>query len=308
MNALVRYTDTGWEKLKALALDSVSSPHSRRAYGSALDQFLAWYRAAALGTPLSKALVNAYKAHQQAAGLSASTINVRLCALRKLATEAADNGQISQELAASIGRVRGVSRRGVRLGNWLDRRQAEQLIQAPDTATLTGKRDRALFAVLLGCGLRRSEATGLTFGHLQQRAQRWVVVDLLGKHGRVRSVPMPSWAKAAIDRWSLAAGIDSGRVFRPINRGGRLTHAALGDKSIWWILRKYTAALGFRHLAPHDLRRAYSKLAYQGSAPIEQIQISLGHASIQTTERHPNERIGPLHGYRLGEAQSAGPG
>lgn len=88
MNALVRYTDTGWEKLKALALDSVSSPHSRRAYGSALDQFLAWYRAAALGTPLSKALVNAYKAHQQAAGLSASTINVRLCALRKLATEA----------------------------------------------------------------------------------------------------------------------------------------------------------------------------------------------------------------------------
>ena len=162
---MVRYTDTGWEKLKALALDSVSSPHSRRAYGSALDQFLAWYRAAALGTPLSKALVNAYKAHQQAAGLSASTINVRLCALRKLATEAADNGQISQELAASIGRVRGVSRRGVRLGNWLDRRQAEQLIQAPDTATLTGKRDRALFAVLLGCGLRRSEATGLTFGH-----------------------------------------------------------------------------------------------------------------------------------------------
>jgi len=99
-------------------------------------------------------------------------------------------------------------------------------------------------------------------------------------------VPMPSWAKAAIDRWSKAAGIHSGRVFRPIHRGGRLTHASLTGKSIWWILRKYTPALGLTKLAPHDLRRSYAKLAHQGNAPIEQIQISLGHDSIQTTERY----------------------
>ena len=57
--------------------------------------------------------------------------------------------------------------------------------------------------------------------HIQHRQQSWVIVDVLGKHGRVRSVPVPGWAKAAIDRWSTAAGIYSGRVFRPINRGGR---------------------------------------------------------------------------------------
>ncbi|HLY15961.1 MAG TPA: tyrosine-type recombinase/integrase, partial [Bryobacteraceae bacterium] len=83
-----------------------------------------------------------------------------------------------------MARARGVGRRGVRLGNWLDRRQAERLIQAPNTATLRGKRDHALFAVLIGCGLRRSEAVNLTFAHIQQREQRWVIVDLLGKHGR----------------------------------------------------------------------------------------------------------------------------
>jgi len=281
----VPHVDTGWEKLKALALDSLTSGHTRRAYASALDNFLDWYRAASRG-PLTKAVVSAYKAHLEAAGRSASTTNVRLCALRKLVSEAADNGLIPMELSAGIARVRGVAQRGVRLGNWLDRLQAERLIQAPNPATLRGQRDRALFAVLLGCGLRRSEAVGLTFAHIQQREQRWVIVDLVGKHGRVRSVPMPGWAKAAIDRWSKAASIQSGRVFRPINRGGRLTHESLTDKTIWWVLRKYSPALGFTHLAPHDLRRSYAKLAHQGHAPIEQIQISPGHASIQTTERY----------------------
>jgi site-specific recombinase XerD len=99
--------------------------------------------------------VLAYKAHLEAAGRST---NVRLCALRKLVSEAADNGLIPMEVAAAIARVRGVAQRGVRLGNWLDRRQAERLLRAPPAATLTGKRDRALFAVLLGCGLRGSEA------------------------------------------------------------------------------------------------------------------------------------------------------
>ena len=194
--------------------------------------------------------------------------------VRRLAAEAADNGLIPGELAAGIARVRGASRRGVRLGNWLDRSQAERLIQAPHADTLAGKRDRALLAALIGCGLRRSEAARLTFAHVQQREQRWVIVDLLGKRGRVRSVPMPGWAKVAIDRWSLAARIDSGRIFRPINRGGRLTHASLTDKSVWYILRKYTPALGFANLALHDLRRTFARVAHQGGPPIEQVQIS----------------------------------
>jgi len=285
MNELVQYDRAQWERLKALALDSVTSPHSRRAYGSALNDFVVWYRAESR-PPISKAVVNSYKAHLAARGRCSSTINVRLSAVRKLVAEAAENGLIDPELAAGVARVRGVARRGVRLGNWLDRRQAQRLIQAPDATTLTGKRDRAMFAVLIGCGLRRSEAVALRFEHIQQRQQRWVIVDLLGKHGRIRSVPMPGWTKADLDRWSTGAGIHGGRIFRPINRGGRLTHESLTDKCVWFILRKYTAALGLAQIAPHDLRRSYAKLAHQGHAPIEQIQLSLGHESIQTTERY----------------------
>ena len=172
------------------------------------------------------------------------------------------------------------------MGNWLDRRQAERLINAPNTATIAGRRDRALFSVLIGCGLRRSEAAALAFTHIQQREGRWVIVDLVGKHGRIRSVPMPAWAKIAIDEWSVASGIHMGPVFRPVNKGDRVTEGSLTGNCIRLALRKYTAELGLANLAPHDLRRTYARLAHQGRAKLEQIQISLGHASVQTTERY----------------------
>jgi site-specific recombinase XerD len=66
----------------------------------------------------------------------------------------------------------GPKRSGVRTGNWLTRDQAERLINAPEMATLKGKRDRALLAVMIGCGLRRNEVAELTFEQIQQREGR----------------------------------------------------------------------------------------------------------------------------------------
>jgi site-specific recombinase XerD len=106
MGDLIRYDQRRWEQWKRLALDSVTSPHSRRAYETALDHFAAWYSAEPRPS-LSKAVVNAYKVELEAAGFFTSTINVRLCALRKLAFEAADNGLMATELAASIAKLRG---------------------------------------------------------------------------------------------------------------------------------------------------------------------------------------------------------
>src|SRR6185503_14882660 len=97
------------------------------------------------------------------------------------------------------------------------------LLSAPDTMTTKGLRDRAIIAVLLGCGLRRSEVAALTFVHVQQRDGRWCIVDLVGKHGRVRTAPMPNWVKVAMDAWTAAAVVDNGRVFRPVNRADQLS-------------------------------------------------------------------------------------
>jgi site-specific recombinase XerD len=101
--------------------------------------------------------------------LRPGTINLRLGAVRRLAYEASDCGLLSADLAAGIRRVKGVKKLGIRLGNWLTAEQGNALWQAPDRQRLKGKRDRALLALLLACGLRRHEAVALTLDHLQQR-------------------------------------------------------------------------------------------------------------------------------------------
>jgi len=272
------------EAVSRLAVDGLSSAHSRRAYRKALADFLAWSRSnAAAG--LSKAVVQAYRSELERRGLAPSTINVRLSAIRKLALEAADNGFLDPAAAAAIARVGGMRRAGVRLGNWLSREQAEGLLALPARDTLKGKRDRALLAVLLGAGLRRTEAAELAFEHIQERDGRWVVADLVGKGRRLRTVPIPAWAKAALDDWRQAAGLDGGPVFRRVNKGGRPAVERLSAQAVFNIVKGYAAKLGVP-LAPHDLRRTFAKLAHRGRAPLEQIQLSLGHASIVTTERY----------------------
>ena len=74
--------------------------------------------------------------------------------------------------------MKGVASKGVSLGNWLTAKQAQALLNAPDATTNKGLRDRAILAVLLGWGLRRSEVATLTFKHIQQRDGRWWVVNL----------------------------------------------------------------------------------------------------------------------------------
>ena len=278
-----------WAKLKALVLDAVTSPHSRRAYSVALDGFLGWWESEGR-PPFTKATVQAFGTKLEGDGLAGATINVRLCAIRKLAVEAADNGLLDPDLAAGIGRVKGAKRIGVRMGNWLTLQESQSLLGAPDAATVKGKRDRAILAVLLGCALRRSELAVLTAEHLQQRDGRWVFADLVGKGGRVRTVPVPAWVKVTIDQWAEAASIESGRLWRSINRGGRVWGEGLTEKVVWQVVEQYAAEAGLANIAPHDLRRTSAKLCRAGGGELEQIQLLLGHASVQTTERYLGTR------------------
>jgi integrase len=299
MTALVPATDP-LHLVRRLVLDAVSSPLTKVLYAKALDDFFAW-RVENESPPFNRAALQAHRAWLEAQQYAPSSINQRLSALRKLAREAAANGWLDAETAAGIDQLPGVKQQGTRTGNWLTRQQTADLLHAPDPHALKGIRDRALLAVLIGCALRRSELVALAVEHVQQRDGRWVLVDLRGKHGRIRSVPMPSWVKQALDLWIDAADIVEGRLFRAINRHGMLTRDLLSAQAVLDVVKEYSETLGLR-VRPHDLRRTCAKLCRSAGGDLEQIQFLLGHASIQTTERYlgtrqnladaPNDRLG----------------
>ena len=218
--------------------------------------------------------------------LAPSTINQRLAAVRRLAYEASDAGLLSPELAAGIKRVKGVKQLGVRIGNWLTAEQGRALVDAPSIQSLRGKRDRAILGMLLGCGLRRSELVHLKLEGVQQREGHWAIVDLIGKGGHVRTVPVPDWVKRRIDEWTQESGAVSGCLFRSINKAGRVWGNGITEKVVWYVVRNFAKSIGIEKIAPHDLRRSCARLCHVAGGELEQIQFPLGHVSVQTTERY----------------------
>ena len=271
-----------WQQLKALAVQAVPSEGSKRVYSMCLDHFARWYfsepRAA-----LSKTIAHQYRNALERQGYASATVSIHLAALRKLAEEAADAGLLDPQTASGICRVRGPRRLGRRLGNWLGADEAEALILTPDTATTKGVRDRAILCVSIGCGLRRSETAALAFEHLQLRNGRWLLADVIGKHGRIRTVPVPLWVMEYLTAWLSRAGITAGRVFRAVNKAGVVVGLSMTPQAVYEVARTYGYRAGL-NVKPHDLRRTFAKLAFSGGAPVEQIQYSLGHASLTTTE------------------------
>jgi len=256
--------------------------HTRRAYAKAFDDLLALF--VRTGRPISRQLFQQYRAEMVDAGLGSSTINVRLSGIRKLINEARENGQIDPGAAARIVSVPNVPAQGVRLGQWLTVEQTRDLLAVPDRSRLKGKRDHAILAVLTQSALRRDETSHLDISHIQMRDGRWVLADIRGKRGRVRTVALPASAKSAIDDWTRPAGITSGPVFRRLTKSGRvLPGKGLGVWAIWDVVKTSAKAIGIEGFGPHDARRSCAKQCRKKGGQLEQIQYMLGHESIETT-------------------------
>jgi site-specific recombinase XerC len=199
------------DQSKAAVLNSLGSPASRRAYEFAINDFIAWY-CSEPRLAFGRVVVTRFRISLEARGLSSSSINQRLAAVRRLAYEASDCGLLSPDLAAGIRRVKGAKQLGHRAGNWLTLEQCSAVLNGVTGKNLRDKRDRAIIAVLIGCGLRRAELAALEMEDVQTRQGHWAIVDLVGKGGHIRTVPMPQWVK------------DTGRLDR---RGRRHRGASL---------------------------------------------------------------------------------
>jgi integrase len=265
--------------LRGMVLDSVASPHSRRNYAKALDDLFAF----SAGRPLSRALLMEYRATMDA--LSPSTVNVRLSAVRKMVFEARKNGMIGAEEATNLTEVPNIPQKGTRLGNWLTREQARELLAVPDRSTLKGKRDYVILAILVGCALRREELAALDVDTIQLREGRWVLADLEGKGRRVRTVAIPVWVKQGINAWMTAAGVEDGRLIRAVTQGSKIKDSMSGW-AVWSVVEQCAKQIGIERFGAHDLRRTCAKLCRKNGGGLEQIKFLLGHSSIQTTERY----------------------
>src|SRR5216110_3501589 len=145
------------EQSKNAVLHSLAAVSSQESYGHAIDEFIGWY-CSEPRLAFNRTVVLRYRFFLEQKNLAPSTINVRLAAVRRLAYEASDTGLLSPDLAAGIRRVKGAKRLGVRIGNWLTAEEGRRMIGSFGTSTLTQRRNRAMIAVLIGCGLRRAKA------------------------------------------------------------------------------------------------------------------------------------------------------
>src|SRR5438309_10825652 len=242
------------EQSKNAVLNSLAAVSSQESYRHAIDEFIGWY-CSEPRLAFNRSVVLRYRFFLEQKNLAPSTINVRLAAVRRLAHEAADTGLLSPELAAGIGRVKGAKRLGIRIGNWLTVEQSRTLLGERQGDGLRGKRDRAILALLIGCGLRRAELVGLGLEDFQVREERCVIADLVGKAKHIRTVPVPLWAKRAVDEWITAAGINGGAIFRRVSRLDQFWGDRITPKAIWHVVKAAAKRADIKNLAPHDLRR-----------------------------------------------------
>ena len=306
--------DDRLQKLLEITINGLDSPHTRRAYKRDIEDFLNWWQDAAHGKPLNKATLDAYRALQQKHGRSESAINRNLSAVRRFIDDAAQNNLIDARDAESAKRVKNFKQRGQRQGHWLSLAELTQLLGTPNTGTLRGCRDRMALALLGGAGLRRNEMSAITFEHIHQREGRWVIMDLKGKGKKKRTIPIAGWVHESIAQWQRQSGLNKGRLFRrvgcPSKRGGpnksqgQILRARLAkcgedeelvlgpyptdnaaEQENYRIVKRYAGQIQVE-LAPHDLRRTYAKLSRKAGAQLEQIQLTLGHESLSTTERY----------------------
>ncbi len=175
--AILRLPDL--EESRNAVLKSLAAASSQESYAHAIEEFIGWY-CSKPHLAFNRTVVLRYRFYLEQKNLAPSTMKLRVAALRRLAHEAAHTGLLGPELAAGIGRVKSAKRLGVRIGNWLTVDQSRTLLAELQADSLRGKRDRAILALLIGCGLRRSELVGLGMGDFQVREEHWVIGDLIG--------------------------------------------------------------------------------------------------------------------------------
>lgn len=237
---------------------------------------------------VSPAMVDRFVSWLGGQGWSASTVARKIAAVRGLHRFLVAEDLSEVDAAGSVE----TPRRNPSLPKALAVDQVEGLLEAPDSSTRLGLRDRAMLEFMYASGARVAETVGLAVEDLDLEVGTALVT---GKGSRQRVVPLGRHAIAAIERY-LPVRLDSKRD-RPdpgwlfLNaRGTRLTR-----QGVFLVVRRHgvTAGIDPTRLSPHVLRHSAATHMVEGGADLRTVQEILGHASISTTQIYT--RVSPQY-------------
>lgn len=265
------------------------SPNTRRAYQKDLEHWSS-HLGKKMGIKSMEALGSNLKPQDLRSYLSElfatherSSLCRRLSAIRSFLKHSKAKGWIVRDVALLVPSPKMQKN----LPNFLKVDESLELVEAPDLTTRLGRRDRALFEILYGCGLRVSEAIGLNRGDVDLE-DCWVRV--LGKGSKERAVPFgPPAQKALLDYLADFETTPKDPLF--VNfRGSRLTARSVGR-----ILTKHLVRISStRSLSPHGLRHSFATHLLAAGADLRTIQELLGHVRLSTTQRYTHVDLGTL--------------
>nr|WP_172693402.1 tyrosine-type recombinase/integrase [Pseudomonas fluorescens]AWH58504.1 Putative site-specific recombinase, phage integrase family [Pseudomonas fluorescens] len=265
---------------------NIDNPRTRRAYQNDLEDFCAFVGLTGADEfrAVTRAHVLAWRAQLESRGLAGATIRRKLAALASLFDHLLENNAV-----AGGNPVHGVKRPKIETNEGktpaLGDDQAKLLLEAPDTETVKGVRDRAILAVLLYHGLRREEAARLTMGDLlERRGIKHLRVH--GKGKKIRFLPLHPVAAERIYaylEWDSARDTSSGPLFRSIR--GKTTGAGVTANGLYTVVAYWARVAGIEvnGLGVHGLRATAATNALEHDADIAKVQMWLGHANISTT-------------------------
>lgn len=280
--------------LTCLFVEKGSSQNTLDAYGRDLSGYLAFARKSgcAVLQEISPDVVMAYLAERKKAGLSASSVNRTLAAVRGFHKYLLREGIVDRNPVVHIE----LARVWMRLPGTLNREEMNRLLEQPVPDGDAGSRDRAMLELMYATGLRASELINLKMNDIN-----WQVgfLSTMGKGGKGRIIPIGRCAYDCLSRYveesrpGLIKGRQNDMLF--LNRSGQ----GLTRQGFWKIVKKYALMAGLgKKVHPHTFRHSFATHLLEGGADLRSVQMMLGHADISTTQIYTHvtrERLKEIH-------------
>ena len=217
--------------------------------------------------------------------LAPATLNVYLACLKGVARAAWVADLMPQSAYLKISDMSAVRYERLPVGRALNLRECKRLLNVCDDGTICGIRDKAILALMMGCGLRRTEVVELAYANWNRTEG---TLTLIGKGNKERRVYLPDDLQGALADWAARRGDKAGPMFwrLKLGSGNLFEEVGLHPGSVYRLLKERSGLANLGGVTPHDLRRTFATRMLESGCDLFLLQRAMGHASVTTTARY----------------------